>query len=396
MRQLRDRRSGARGRARDISVLPLLALALSAGAVRAGEIRGRLLVSDRADKPAGGLTVSAVPWETPGDEARRAMKGGEAPKPIASAVTGADGSFVLAVPSEPGKEKTFRVRVEGAGVVPVLFEDVYDAAETEDLGEHTLPQGERLSGVAVDASGRPLAGAEVSLEAGVAGGDDLAFRVVTRKVVTGEDGKFQFDEASAAREPHHDREGGSRADAADGPQRRRDSEADRGRCGRPGRRRRPRRRPEACRGRARPAGERQGHDALGRDGRGRALHDPARSRRARLDRRRRRRRRLGPQARRQAAARRGQVAHDHARAPGLARRQGRRRQDGAPRAAREGLREGERLRAPRAHGPGRDVPPERHSAPDVPPRRRRGAVRAVGEAGSRARAGRGEDASTSP
>src|SRR5450830_1553212 len=197
MRQLRDRRSGARGMGRGLSLLPLLALALSAGAARAGEIRGRLLVSDRADKPAGGLTVSAVPWETPGDEARRVMKGGEAQKPIASAVTGADGSFVLAVPSQPGREKTFRVRVEGAGVVPVLFEDVYDAAETEDLGEHTLPRGQRLTGFAVDASGKPLAGAEVSLEAGVAGGDDLAFRVVTRKVVTGEDGKFQFDEASA-------------------------------------------------------------------------------------------------------------------------------------------------------------------------------------------------------
>ncbi|HEX2799057.1 MAG TPA: hypothetical protein VHQ44_05225, partial [Thermoanaerobaculia bacterium] len=141
--------------ARGLSLLLLLALALSAGAARAGEIRGRLLVSDRGEKPAAGITLSAVPWEAPFDEARREAKVGEAPKPIASAVTGADGSFALAVPSEPGKDKTFRVRVEGAGVVPVLFEDVYDAAETEDLGEHTLPHGERLTGVAVDASGRP-------------------------------------------------------------------------------------------------------------------------------------------------------------------------------------------------------------------------------------------------
>jgi protocatechuate 3,4-dioxygenase beta subunit len=178
------------------SLVPLFALALSAGAARGGEIRGQLLVSDRADRPAGGLTVSAVPWETPGDEARRAVKGGEAPKPIASTVTGADGSFVLTVPSEPGKERTFRVSVEGAGVVPVLFEDVYDAAEIEDLGEHTLPHGEKLTGIAVDASGKPLAGAEVTLEAGVAGGDDLAFRVVARKVVTAEDGAFRFEEAS--------------------------------------------------------------------------------------------------------------------------------------------------------------------------------------------------------
>ncbi|MGE5717860.1 MAG: carboxypeptidase regulatory-like domain-containing protein, partial [Acidobacteriota bacterium] len=178
-------------------MLPLLALAFSAGAANAGEIRGRLLVSDHTDKPAGGLTVSAVPWETPGDEARRSVKGSEAPKTIASAVTGADGSFLLSVGPEPGKERTFRVKVEGPGVVPVLFEDVYDSAEIVDLGEHTLPHGEKLTGVATDASGKPLAGAEVSLEAGVEGGDDLGFRVLARKVVTGEDGRFQFDEASA-------------------------------------------------------------------------------------------------------------------------------------------------------------------------------------------------------
>jgi hypothetical protein len=198
MRQLRDRRSGARGRARGRFLLPLLALALSAGAGRAGEIRGRILVSDRTDKPGFGLTISAIPWETPGEEARRAMKGGESPKPVASATSGADGSFVLMVPpAEPGGERLFRVRAEGAGIVPVLFEGVYDAAETDDLGEHTLPHGEGLSGIAVDASGKPLAGAAVSLEPGVAGGDDLAYRVVTRTAVTGEDGKFQFDEASA-------------------------------------------------------------------------------------------------------------------------------------------------------------------------------------------------------
>src|ERR1035441_9299849 len=100
-------------------IVPFTALfALSASAA-AGEIRGRILVSHRANKPALGVTVSAVPWEAPGEEARREMKGGDPPKPIASVLTGADGSFVLAVPSEPGKEKLFRVRAEGAGVVPV-------------------------------------------------------------------------------------------------------------------------------------------------------------------------------------------------------------------------------------------------------------------------------------
>ena len=178
-------------------IVPLVAFLVLSAPVGAGEIRGRILVSDRADKPAPGVTISAVPWETPGEEARREMKRAEPPKPVASATTGADGSFVLAVPpAEPGKERLFRVRAEGAGVVPVLFEGVYDASETEDLGEHILPHGEKLSGVAVDASGKPVAGAAVSLEPGVAGGDDLAYRVVTRTAVTGDDGRFQFEEAS--------------------------------------------------------------------------------------------------------------------------------------------------------------------------------------------------------
>ena len=158
-------------------IVPLVAFLVLSAPVGAGEIRGRILVSDRADRPAPGVTISAIPWETPGDEARREMKGGEPPKPVASATSGADGSFVLTVPpAEAGLEKLFRVRAEGAGIVPVLFEGVYDASEIEDLGEHTLPRGERLSGIAVDASGKALSGAAVSLEPGVAGGDDLDSR----------------------------------------------------------------------------------------------------------------------------------------------------------------------------------------------------------------------------
>ena len=179
-------------------IVPLAAFLVLSAPAGAGEIRGRILVSDRADKPAPGVTISAVPWETPGEEARREMKAAEPPKPVASATTGLDGSFVLAVPpAEPGKERLFRVRAEGAGIVPVLFEGVYDAGETEDLGEHILPHGEKLSGAAVDASGKALAGAVVSLEPGVVGGDDLAYRVVTRTAVTGDDGRFHFEEASA-------------------------------------------------------------------------------------------------------------------------------------------------------------------------------------------------------
>ena len=257
-------------------IVPLVAFLVLSAPAGAGEIRGRILVAGRADKPALGVTISAVPWETPGDEARREMKGGEPPKPIASATSGADGSFVLTVPpAEPGREKLseklseklFRVRAEGAGIVPVLFEGVYDAAETEDLGEHTLPHGERLSGIAVDAAGKPLAGAAVSLEPGVAGGDDLAYRVVARTAVTGEDGKFQFDGGERHGEPHHDREGRACAGAGDGPPGGRSPASDHGRGRRSGDGRRARRRQETRRGRPREAREREGDDALGRDGR---------------------------------------------------------------------------------------------------------------------------------
>ena len=179
-----------------VLLLPF-SLALSASA---GEIRGRLLVSDRGDRPAAGVTVSAVAWETPGEEARREAKAGPAsaaPKPFATATTGADGSFVLSVSAEAGKERLFRVQAEGAGVVPVLFEDVYDTTETDDLGEHLLSRAEKISGTAVDASGAPLAGAEVVLEPGGGGPGDPSFRALARTVVTGADGVFRFEEAGA-------------------------------------------------------------------------------------------------------------------------------------------------------------------------------------------------------
>jgi protocatechuate 3,4-dioxygenase beta subunit len=182
---------------RRLTPLLLLVLALPAAA---GVIRGRFLVSDKSDRPAAGVTVSAIGWETPGDEARREAKAAgapAAPKTLATATTGADGSFTLTVPAEVGREKLFRVKTEGAGVVPVLFEDVYDASETEDLGEHRLGHAEKISGTAVDASGTPLAGAEVLLEPGGGSPDDPDFRALTRAAITDAGGAFRFDEASA-------------------------------------------------------------------------------------------------------------------------------------------------------------------------------------------------------
>src|ERR1039457_3782825 len=71
-------------------IVPFTALfALSASAA-AGEIRGRILVSDRADNSAWGVTVAAVPGEARGEEARGEIRGADPPKPIASVLTGAD------------------------------------------------------------------------------------------------------------------------------------------------------------------------------------------------------------------------------------------------------------------------------------------------------------------
>jgi len=87
-----------------------LGLALLAASARAGEIRGRLLVADR---PAAGVTLTAVPFEEPEAEARRTARKGEAPRPLASATTRPDGTFALVVPAAPAG--AFRVRAEGGG-----------------------------------------------------------------------------------------------------------------------------------------------------------------------------------------------------------------------------------------------------------------------------------------
>ncbi|MGE5344603.1 MAG: hypothetical protein ACM3JH_01510, partial [Acidithiobacillales bacterium] len=117
---------------------PALCLSVAAAA-RAGQIRGRLLSEG---KPAAGVTVSAAPYETPHDAARREAKGGEEAKPIASTTSGADGSFALAVAADP--LRSFVVRVLGGGVRAVELPGVYDSSETEDSEEHTLAPGDTL------------------------------------------------------------------------------------------------------------------------------------------------------------------------------------------------------------------------------------------------------------
>jgi protocatechuate 3,4-dioxygenase beta subunit len=146
------------------------------------------------------VRVSAVPFETPFEEARRAARRASPPKPVASATTGADGSFLLTVAPDPqALPRGFRLMFEGGGIAPVLTAGVYDAGESEDLGDFPVPRAARIAGRVVDDKGAPIAGAEVQLVPGGTGGPFSAapdLVPVPRVALTGADGAFRFDEAA--------------------------------------------------------------------------------------------------------------------------------------------------------------------------------------------------------
>jgi protocatechuate 3,4-dioxygenase beta subunit len=160
----------------------------------AGELRGRLLLGD---KPATGVTVSAVPYEPPLDEARREARRASAPQPLTSVKTAPDGSFVLTVPAEPGKERLFTVRADGGGVVPAAIEGVWSSTESADLGEHVLLPASKLAGKVTDAKGTPVADAEVVLVAAPARFTEPELESAPRVTKTATDGTFRFDDAGA-------------------------------------------------------------------------------------------------------------------------------------------------------------------------------------------------------
>src|SRR5450759_5005482 len=103
----------------------LLAFALLASAlpVHAGELKGRILVGE---KPMPGVTVTAVPYETPWAEARRQVRNLPAPASLASATSGPNGSFVLTVLAAPQDrarpEQDFQIRLEGGGIAATLLD----------------------------------------------------------------------------------------------------------------------------------------------------------------------------------------------------------------------------------------------------------------------------------
>ena len=259
MSQLRDRRSGARGIARGLSLLPLLALALSAGAARAGEIRGRHPRQRSRRQARGGPHDQR---RALGDAGRRSAPRHEGGRGSEADRLGRHRSRRLLRPdrvasrARQGKDVPREGRGGGRRAGPLRGR----LRRGRDRGPRRAHPAARRKAHGQSRStrpGKPLAGAEVSLEAGRR--RRRRPRVPGRDA-QGRDGRGRnvpVRRGERAREPHHDREGGPGAHAPDGPQGRRDSEADRGRRGRPGRRRRPRRRQEARRGRPREAGERR-------------------------------------------------------------------------------------------------------------------------------------------
>lgn len=172
-------------------VVAAAGLSLAAGA-EGGELRGRLLIGDR---PAAGVTLSAVPYEPADVEARRLARRGEAPRPAAAASTRPDGTFAVILPAAPGP--AYRLLAEGGGVVPAWVGGTYDGAESDDLGEHALTRAATLAGRVVSATGSPIAGAEVTvIPRGSTLGADPEVTPAARTVTTGADGVFRASEAS--------------------------------------------------------------------------------------------------------------------------------------------------------------------------------------------------------
>ncbi|PYP99952.1 MAG: hypothetical protein DMF82_23390, partial [Acidobacteria bacterium] len=158
----------------------------------AGEIRGRILIGGA---PAPSVTLEALPYEAPIDEARRLACHGAAPRPMAVATTRPDGGFVL---TTAAAAIGFRVQAHGGGVVPAWLGGTFDSADTEDLGDETLPRARSLAGRILSANGAPVAGAEVTVTAATSPEDDPDVVPASRTVTTGADGAFRCDEAGSA------------------------------------------------------------------------------------------------------------------------------------------------------------------------------------------------------
>ncbi len=177
-------------RCRAVCLLLLPALA-AAGLATAGEVRGRVLVDGQ---PAAGVAVSVLPFED-GLAASRREARREEPVPLASAPTGADGAFTLAVKAAPGT--VVYVGFRGGKAASVRLDSLVEAGG-QDLGDVRLPKAAPLAGRVVDDRGLPVVGASVTLAAGRGRGfvDLLPVAPLPQTTTTRADGSFRFEAAS--------------------------------------------------------------------------------------------------------------------------------------------------------------------------------------------------------
>lgn len=162
----------------------------------AGEIRGRALVAGR---PVAGVTVAVLPFEDGHTVARREARR-EEPKPLATALTRADGAFGVAMSAPTGT--TVRVGFSGAGTTPVVLRRLVEGSG-EDLGEIQLTKAVVLAGRVADERGGPVVGATLTLHSGRGRGSPLrqsdpgsAADAVPQTSTSGADGRFRFEAAA--------------------------------------------------------------------------------------------------------------------------------------------------------------------------------------------------------
>lgn len=176
---------------RPVPLLPALALAatvVSPAFAAPREWRGRVLVRERT---APGVTVEALPYLGPSEAARRQARGEALPGPLGVTTTKPDGTFVLVLPK--AATGLVELRFRSLGTVPVAHGGVYDVEEGEDLGDVTLPAGEALAGRVVDAAGKPVPNARVTVLGLLTPGE------VAREVKTAADGAFVVENAAPRR-----------------------------------------------------------------------------------------------------------------------------------------------------------------------------------------------------
>ena len=156
----------------------VMCLLLTAWPARAGEITGRLT---RDDRPASGVTVSALPVERAADQARREARREPRPDALARAVTNAKGEFRLGFETAAGEPGTLvSLACAGGGAASAWLPGRFDTADVEDAGDFAVRKGVPLSGRVVDAAGKPLADVQVEHPTG------------PESVRTGADGSFAF------------------------------------------------------------------------------------------------------------------------------------------------------------------------------------------------------------